>query len=236
MFAHVTTRIEGRKHDGLLSEKGFNGFPSIAAMDEKGDLIAKLGGSRDIEGFTAMMQSAAKFMEVRGKAEKTLDDQVFLLSHDIQMGNVKLDEAKARAAGLEGLSDAQKKTIDGLLTDLEITAALGNPTSREEADELAKAAGAKFAEMWAAGREPTSDEAFQPFYILMLNHAEAQGDAGLFERALGKLKEKFGDEPRAARFFDMQNERLEKLKAGGASDEDDESGEDEGDDDEESGE
>ena len=25
LFAHITTRIPGRKHDGLLSEKGFRG-------------------------------------------------------------------------------------------------------------------------------------------------------------------------------------------------------------------
>jgi hypothetical protein len=223
MFAHVTTRIEGRKHEGLLSEKGFRGFPSLAALDEKGDIIAKLSGNRDVAGFEAMMASGAQFMEVRGKAEKTLDDEVFLLKHDISMGNAKLADAKDRVAKLEGLSDEQQQEIDALLTDLEIQDAMGNPSSREDAEILAKAAAKKFADMWAAGREPTSDEAFQPFFILMLDHAEREGDADLFERALGKLKEKFGDNPRAARFFDAQNGRLEKLKAAGEPDTDGES-------------
>jgi len=223
MFAHVTTRVEGRTYENLLSEKGFSGFPSLAALDDNGDIIAKLSGSRDVAGFKTMMESGAKFMTVRAKAEKTLDDEVFLLKHDIDMGNVELAEAKDRVGKLEGLTDAQKVEIEGLLTNLEVKAALGNPTSREEAAVLAEAASKKFAEMWAAGREPTSDDQIQPFFILMLDHAERENDADLFERALGKLKEKFGDNPRAARFFDAQDERLAKLKSAG---DDDDGGED----------
>jgi 3-deoxy-D-manno-octulosonate 8-phosphate phosphatase KdsC-like HAD superfamily phosphatase len=228
MFAHVTTRIEGRKHDGLLSEKGFGGFPSIAAMDENGDIIAKLSGGRDVAGFEAMMASGAKFMEIRGKAEKTLDDEVFLLKHDIEMGNADLAAAKDRVAKLEGLSDEQKKEIDGLLTDLEIMDAMGNPTSREEAEALQKTAQAKFAEMHAAGRQPTGERPYSVFYSLLLQHAEAESDVALFEAALGKLRERFGDNPRAARFFEMNEKKLEEMKAAQDSDGGDADGEGEG--------
>ncbi len=227
MFAHVTTRLEGRKYENLLSEKGFGGFPSLAALDENGDVIAKLSGNRDVAGFRAMMDSGAKLMAIRAKEDKSLDDHVFLLKHDIEMGNAKLDDAKDRVSKLEGLSDAQKKEIDGLLTDLEIADAMGSPKSREEYEALSEAAGKKFAEMWAAGREPTSEAAFQSFFIALLGHAEREGDADLFERALGKLREKFGDNARAKGFFDAQEKRLEALKASGDDDDaDDADGED----------
>ena len=237
MFAHVTTHIAGRAYDDLLGAKGFGAFPSIAALDEQGDVIAKLSGGRDVPGFESMMESATRFVTVRRKAEKTLDDHVYLLAHEMEMGSVGVDAARARIAALEGLtggrlSDEQKQTLDGHLTDLEIRAAIGKANSREEAAILAKAAAKKFAAMWEAGREPRSDEAFQPFYILILDHAEEQGDAALFERALAKLKGRFGDNPRATRFFEAQDARLEKLKsrddAGGESgdDADGESGDD----------
>ena len=108
MFAHVTTRIEGRKHDGLLSEKGGRGFPHLVALNQGGDVIATLTGGRSIDGFRQMMESGAKFEALKSKEDKTLDDEIFLLKHDIAMGNAKLDDAKARVAKLTGLSDAQK--------------------------------------------------------------------------------------------------------------------------------
>lgn len=217
MFAHVTTRIEGRKHEGLLSEKGFNGFPSLAALDANGDIIAKLTVSRDLEGFQAMMASGAKFMEVRGKAEKTLDDEVFLLKHDIEMGNADLTTAKDRVAKLEGLSDEQTKEIEGLLTNLEIKAALGNPRSREEFEAIKTAQTPKFVEMFEAGREPTSDDTFGPFFSFILEHAEKTSNPDLFEKALNKLRSKF-DNPRNAGFFKSKDEVLAKMRAGGDTD------------------
>lgn len=217
MFAHVTTRIEGRKYEGLLSEKGFSGFPSLAALDENGDIIAKLTTSRDVEGFKTMMASGAKFMEVRAKTEKTLDDEVFLLKHDVEMGNAKLADAKDRIAKLDGLSDEQQKEIDGLLTDLEIKDALGNPRSREEMEAIKAAQTPKFVEMLNAGREPTSDDTYGPFFSFILEYAEKQADADLFEKALNKLRAKF-DNPRNANFFKAKDEVLAKMRAAGDTD------------------
>ncbi|MHC5210834.1 MAG: hypothetical protein ACYTG2_08965 [Planctomycetota bacterium] len=219
MFAHVTTRIEGRKDDDLLSRKGFNSFPSLAVMNADGDLLAKLDGSRDVDGFREMMAAGAKVEEIRSRPDKSLDDEYSLLTHDINMGNADVESARARADSLEGLDEARRKEVEGLLTDLEIKAVLGQPKSREEFEELSRKAAGVFAQMWAEGRVPTSDEAAEPFYILILNHAETTGDVALFERSLAKLRETFGETERTARFFEAQAERLEKLKAGGTSEE-----------------
>lgn len=215
MFCHITTRIEGRKYDDLLSKKGGTGFPYLVALDANGDVIAQLEGGRTVEGFRAMMAEGAKFVALRGKEKKTLDDEIFLLEHDISMGNADLAAAKARMAALKGLNEAQKKELDGALLGLEIKAAM--PTSRDPAEQKAQmvAAGKSFAAMWAAGREPTADASIQPFFIFMLDYAESEKDAALFEKALDKLRAKFGSNPQAAGFFKKQDARLEALKAAG---------------------
>lgn len=226
MLAHVTTRIEGRKNDGLLSEKGGRGFPTIIALDTDGNKIAEAGG-RSVEAFEKMMVSASRFVEISGKAEKTLDDRIFLFKHQIDMGTLKFAEAKKLRGELEGLSDEQNAEIDTAMVDLEIQDALGNPTSREEADAFAKAAGPKFIEMMKAGKKPTSDAAYQPFYILIMNTAFDAGDAETFEKALGMMRAKFGDNARAAGWFDGQEKRLEELKSA-SDDSDSEETEDKG--------
>lgn len=216
MFAHVTTQIAGRKDDDLLQKKGGRGFPHLVALDANGDVIAQLKGGRSVEGFRSMMADGAKFVAVRAKEKKTLDDEVFLLQHDVSMGNVTLEQATGRAKALQGLSDAQKKEVDAALLDLEIRAVLPKSRTPDAQKAEAIAAGKRYAELWAAGREPTNDEAFQPFFVLMLEHAESVKDAALFEKALGKVREKFGSNPNAAKFFERQDARLAALKAAAA--------------------
>jgi hypothetical protein len=215
MFAHITTRIEGRKDDDLLSKKGGTGFPYLTALDAKGRVTAKLTGGRSVEGFRAMMADGAKLDALRAKEKRTPDEEFSLLQHDMSVANVGVDEARASVAAAKGLSDAQKKDLDGALLGLEIEAAMPKPKNAEEAKSQAIAAGKTFAEMWAAGREPTDDQHIQPFFILMLDHAESTKDAALFEKALEKLRAKFGSNPQAAGFFKKQDARLAALKAGG---------------------
>ena len=219
MFCHITTRIEGRKDDDLLSKKGGRGFPHLVALDAKGDVIAQLAGGRTVEGFRAMMADGAKFMAVRKKEKKTLDDELFLLKHAISMGNADFAKAKERVAAMKGLSAAQAKDLDGALLGLEIDAAMPKPKSQEEAKTMGVAGGKPFAAMWAAGREPADEAHIGSFFSLILEWAESEKDAALFEKALVKLRAQFGSNPQAAGFFKKQDARLAALKAaGGTSD------------------
>jgi hypothetical protein len=77
------------------------------------------------------------------------------------------------------------------------------------------AAGREFAAIWKAGEQPAEKgPSFEPFYVLLLDHAEAEKDPALFEKALGVLKRVVGDNPRAAPFFEKQDGRLKALKEG----------------------
>ena len=48
MLLSVMTKIDDRKNDDLLGEKGFRGFPSFAILDAGGDVIAKNLETRDV--------------------------------------------------------------------------------------------------------------------------------------------------------------------------------------------
>ena len=63
---------------------------------------------------------------------------------------------------------------------------------------------------------------------MILNHAEDDKDVALFERALAKLRERFGAEERTGRLFKKQEARLEKLKKMLAADAGDEPDSDDG--------
>ena len=215
LFAHITSRVEGEPHPNLLSEKGGRGFPHLAVLDKNGDVVAK-PGSRDVPGFVAAVADGGKFLALRAKEDPTVDDRIELLGLEIKLGNYDLTKAREAAGAIEGLTDAQKAKVEDAIFPLEVRSLI--PRGRQPAPELRQAAGKAFAEMFKAGREPTDPQLTQPFFIFMLDYAEAETDADLFRKALGKLEAAFGDNPRAKGFFEAQKARLAKLEAAGEGD------------------
>jgi hypothetical protein len=210
LFAHITSKVEGDKYPDLLTEKGGRGFPHLAILDAGGNVVAK-PPSRTVEGFQTALAEGRKLADLKAKKDPTAAEQVDLLILEIGLGGLKFDEAKERAGAIKGLDEElEAKLAQGLLP-LEVRSLL--PAGRNPAPELRIAAGKTFAEMFRAGRIPADDESIQPFFIFMLDHAEAVKDAELFRTALGKLTERFGDNPRAKGFFDAQQARLAKLEA-----------------------
>lgn len=212
LFAHVTSNVEGDAYPDLMREKGGRGFPHLAILDENGDVVAK-PGSRDVAGFTAAVADGSKFLALRSKEDPTLDDRIELLGLEIGLGNYDFAKAKEAAGRIEGMSDDQKAKVEELLFPLEIQSLI--PPGRNPPPEQKQAAGKAFAEMFKAGREPKDQGLMQPFFIFMLDYAEAEKNAELFGEALGKLEAAFGSNPRTKPFFDTQKARLEKLESGG---------------------
>ncbi|NUN52670.1 MAG: hypothetical protein HUU06_07780 [Planctomycetaceae bacterium] len=211
LLCHITTRIEGKKDDDLLGRKGGGGFPYIVALDAEGRVTATLEGGRDVAGFTEMMKKGAEYAAKKAKADLPAAEALELFLFDVEVGNLDLAGAREAAAKMKDLSDDQRKRVAGALLDKEIGAVLEG--IRKGTPEEKQAAGKAFAEMWKAGAEPDPDgRSFQPYYILMLDHAEATKDVALFEKALGVVRGKFGDNPQAAGFFQKQDERLKKMK------------------------
>lgn len=213
LFCHVTSRVAGAKHDGLLSEKGGQGFPHIVAMDSEGDVLAEHEGPREAAAFEKTMAGAREFVEVMKKASAGDKGAKFkVLVHRLKMGSISAEEAEKVAKEAGPLSREQEGTLQALLADASVKDVLKTVTP-EKASKLA--AGKKFLEMKKAGKTgPAGEMESQAYWILMMDYAEDQKDAATFEEAMNVLKEKFGKNPQAQQFFKAKEEALRKLKEG----------------------
>jgi len=207
LFVHFDSALDG-PHSDLLREKGGSDVPYFLVLDDQGNVIAKVTKGPIVESFRDAVKAGAAFSELRRKVDKTADERVYVLAHEMDLGGVKLQLAKDRIARLGELTDEQRKQISDALLRLEIWTAVSK--ARGSLDG-ARAAGKLFAEMWAAGRGPTTAEHALPFFTLLIDHAETASDASLFRAALAELEKRFGDESDSKGFFDEQAARLERL-------------------------
>ncbi len=216
LFTHVTSGLSG-KYSDLLREKGGSAVPAFMVLDDQGNVTAKVTGGNDVVNFEKAVKSGTEFAALRKRADMTADEKVHVLAQDMDLGNLKLKLAQERLAKLGDLNDAQKKKLADAMLRLEIwSAASGAGGSLDRT----LAAGKMFAEMWAAGREPTTDEHIEPFFALILDHAEAVNDPKLFKKALDRLRERFKDKPNWKTFDNWQLERLKRIEdAGGGAEE-----------------
>jgi hypothetical protein len=210
LYSNVMTRIEGRKHDELLLEKGGRGFPYVVAMDGTGAVLARLE-DHSVDGFRAMMKSGAAHTALRGKADRTPAEEADVLAKDMAFGNVKGPEARTRIAALKGADEAMRKRLDGLLLDLDVQEVVRKNNGPDPA--LRVASGKIFAGYWKEGREPAFDStAFMPFFVNLFEYAEAEKDVALFEKALERVKVLIAGNVRWASFVERMEGRLKALK------------------------
>lgn len=209
LFLHITTRIQGRKDDGLLSTVGGRGFPHLVAMDAEGKVLGQPPG-RTVGDFTTMME----YFELKPKAEK--GDAVATIEFFIramQMGDYKsLGDAKKHHATLKKITKEQQARIDEQFLGLEIQDILQPVRENKERfkhQELQAAAGKTLLEFHKKGRVPKPDGLFGAFYGAILSHAEVDKDIPLFEEALKLLEGRF---PEATQFFEAKRKVLESLK------------------------
>lgn len=210
LFCHITTHVATDKHQDLLEKKGGQGFPHIVFMDSAGNVLAEHDGPRSAAEFGKTGEKASAFIALKAKAEKgDKAAQVELAIAELELGHIKLDEAKKKLEGKK-LSKEQQAKLDGLAASAAVKEVLETVT-QDKATQLA--AGKKFLEMKKAGQAaPSSDQLFQPYWILMLNYAEEQKDVKSFEEALGAIKERYASNPQAQNFFKAKDESLKKLK------------------------
>jgi len=259
-YLSVMTHIEGRKDDDLLTVYGFRGFPSLAFLDAEGNKI-KVQAERSVKGF----QATADYLGLKAKVEagdksaaipyffaqmklgdidfkgaqekvKTLklsDEQMAQYTEALipLLATLPLDVAKIELKGLK-LSEKQHAKAQQVLMSSEIMNHL--KTFRQDRGAAAKAA---FYKMWKEGRTPT-DMDQRPtliFWDLLLRKAGEDSDLELMEIAWGKMRPVYKKNPRAARFIEQQDAKLEQLKKNGDDDDDGHDDDDDGDDDHDDG-
>jgi hypothetical protein len=214
LFLHVTSLVEGDKYPELLSEKGGGGWPYVVALDSDGNVVSFLGyEDMTIVGFKAMMTRGAEFQALKAKKDRTPAEEFRVLSTDLKGGTIQPADFREKAAALKGLDEAAAKERDDLLVHIEFAAEMKKLQEAHSPDPKYRiAAGKVFAAMHAAGRVPKEQNEMAAFYQITIDYAESVKEVALFETALAKLRESFGDNPRAQGFFKMMDDRLAKLK------------------------
>lgn len=209
LFCHVTTRLEGRKHEKLLGEVGGQGFPHLIAMDAEGKVLGEPPG-RKVSDFKLFME----YLDLKPKAEKgDAAAKVEFFIRALMMGDYKdVPSAQAHLATLKNATKEQKARAEALFVDVEvqeIMKPLKENKDRNKAKELSVAAGKRMLEMHKKSRVPVMDNSVGEFYSTILVYAEAEKDIPAFEAALKPLEERF---PEATRFFDAKRKILEQMK------------------------
>lgn len=204
--------MDDEPYPTLLKDKGGTGFPFLVFMDASGNVLARQR-ERSPAAFTATHKTLRGYLEMKKKADAgdtALAPDVFLT--ELELGALTLEEALKRREQLSQVPNDKAARMDGFIASLEVAALARDVQGRDAAKKAA--AGAKLAQMFAAGRVPKDDAGARMFFSLLMSHAEAEGDAALFEKAFVEFKAKAVNDPRAQRFIDGAEARLEKLKTG----------------------
>ena len=189
-FLHITTRIEGKAHDGLLKEKGFPGFPSLAFLDAEGNVLAQPQG-RTVAVFESTLKALNDYLALKKRldaGEEGLEYPLFVAEWDL--GKMDYEEAQVRAKKLGKLTEEQQARVASILIDGEV---LSLPrTFRNE--ETKKASVARVLELHADKYQP-SERAAGAWYASLRATAEATEDADLLDEVIAWYQEKYGDNP-----------------------------------------
>ncbi|MBL7008826.1 MAG: hypothetical protein ISR76_07490 [Planctomycetes bacterium] len=190
-------------------QKGGRGFPTLQFMDAEGNTLAEPAG-REVKDFEATLKQLAELEDLRAriaKGEKGLEAKLFLA--ELEMGKYGFEEAKEKAKQFPKLTAEQKKRVAKLLLNAEVNDLLGKITSEEAMLETA----VRMKELLDEGRIPDG-EAGDGFWSILMDWADRNSDAGVFEKALAALKAKYGEEEGAKAYFDRQEARLKEMKEG----------------------
>lgn len=182
LFAAVMTRIEGRAEDDLLRTYGFNGFPSLALLDAKGEVITKKL-DRDLHSMSTVVSAASKFAELKAKVEagERVDAGAWLAAR-LGVGEIELADAKKERAALE-LPPAAAESIDQQIHVMEVTALLRSRDSEKAT---------KLYDLYKAGRRlPDGTSMATAHDSVLLEGAKHAGDATVFLAISPAVKQEY---------------------------------------------
>jgi len=188
-FLHVTTHLEGRKHEDLFNQLGGRGFPTFFILDSEGKVVGQVG-ERTIEGFTATAKAAQEFVELEKKA--AAGDKAALFDVALaraRMGQLTASELTATLGKLGQLTAEQEKEYKGVLAGLLM----------EEVQRTA--VGDRFLQMEKDGLVPTDEQQRGMFYYNIWNAAAYRKDVQNAERALTQLRELWAGNDRYKAFL-----------------------------------
>jgi hypothetical protein len=190
LFLHVTTRIDGERYGDLLSEKGGTGFPWLVFMSPEGDVIAPHDDARSVPGFRRTLDRATRWSAAKAKADggdrHARADMLFLETELGRMEVVDLEDALAEA-GLEP-DEAQRKWLLGLKANQQVDEIMEDLRRSRDEGSVRRLRG-EMAGLRAAGSIPTGFYQRVNFWMIIAEHAAAQGEKALLEEAIKSARE-----------------------------------------------
>jgi hypothetical protein len=209
LFCHVTSKVEGLAGDDLFEQKGGGGYPTFLMLDAEGKVIGRHAGERSVAEFEKTVDKAAAYLAAKTKADggdKAAGIDVAIA--ELEQGALTEEAARKNIAELGEPTEEQKKRLEAVATNAEV-----NRVAQAMGKDRV-GAGKKFVEMKSAGRIPDGYKESDIFWGRILDYAESERDAQLFEEGLNELKKRFGNNPNAKKYFETKEEVLKRLKAG----------------------
>lgn len=215
LFCHITTRIPGREHDGLLSQKGGSGFPYLVFMDAEGDVLGEPPG-RSVQAFEGMAERAQRYLDLRRKSEKSSAEEAELFSLEVGFGRLTLDQARAKRARL-ALPPEHDARLAQVIRSVEASQAVeeASETLRQRGDLETKgpAIGERlYRDFLEKGAAPHDPRLRVSFHALIVEYGIQRKVLPAAEAAVAGLKQELGDDPRARDFLQELDARLERLR------------------------
>ena len=210
LFCHITTKLKGDPDQALLSQKSSRvAFPTLLFMDHEGEVLSKQG-ERSVAAFrrsVAALESMKRLEKDVAKGDESAKAALFIAK--LELGKFDFHGAKTASASLQ-FDDQQRQTLKTVLTNLEVDQIYADARKEGSFATL----GTKFLAMKKAGRVPTSKYPQLRFWTQIMNLAQKQADAKLYEEAMKAYHAAAGNTKVYQRIRDRHAKVLEALKAG----------------------
>jgi hypothetical protein len=197
-FLHVTTLIEGRKDDDLLTRKtGRAGWPAILILDANGEMLMKLdrptlsaaitGDRTSAAFFEPKVHACERYVALRAKvAEGDKAAEVCLAMRGLEIGRIDLAEFGRALAGIE-LTPERAQKVARLRANAICETRVAETRAAGMDPEAEKAATREFLKLYEAGTHPDSDSADVYWYFIGV-HAKTVGDRAMAARSIEGLE------------------------------------------------
>ena len=219
IYVHISTRIEGRKDEGLFREKGFTGFPTLAFLDTNGDLTAKHAGSRVIPELDKTAKKSTAYSALRSKAkvgDKAASQHLFIA--DLELGRYGFASGSLRLAVLrKQMSKSLQEKANQLLIDTQYKE-LRSRLSKDlraglDRQEYSKRYQAMNVDFYQAGRLPSGSTAMSILMGVMRSGSQNKDEA-LLSAALEEFKVRAATQATYARYVSRYEDMLTQLREG----------------------
>jgi hypothetical protein len=216
LFAHITTRISGHAHDGLLKDKGLSVFPTLAFANARGDVIAVHTGDLDLRTLNSTQSRADDYLALqRAAAAGTLAARHKLLVTDLGLRRYDFAHGSLRLAAMQSMPMALRRQAEQHLIDIQyddLIDALIAQLATLPRDEFHRRWRELTAEFFSSGRIPSGHRGTSVI-LRTMNVARTGRDQGQFARALDAYKKRHGNDPRYTRRIELYETQLEQLRA-----------------------